>query len=356
MLPFGRIRLARIDSHPKETPSMNWFEKLTGFDEQSPEQVRSQMEIVDSIQLRSRINGRVMRCGRFETPTLGELRQRAAQGSEYLQRTTFSEVVGDVRHFHLDPSHARVLFQVASQFNTLEMADPSVTPEEGVGIYEYDHTQGPTCAIACGAGTIFRNYFVPIRGRFGQTADQQIDCLADVGAFLGNHNSSLWSMRNGYMTPSHHGLQLLNQRLEAMSETQLDHVRSLLRIGLQWDTEVTLAPEAHVVSQAYCSGLPLNYVSHSHDQWEPLARLILEAAYDATLCAAVVNHRAGGSSQVYLTLLGGGVFGNPTSWIVDALLWALKRHANAGLGVEIVSYRSSKPEVQTAVNFWQYTQ
>jgi len=32
--------------------------------------------------------------------------------------------------------------------------------KHGVTRYQHDHTQGPACAIACGAATIYRNYFV----------------------------------------------------------------------------------------------------------------------------------------------------------------------------------------------------
>ena len=55
-------------------------------------------------------------------------------------------------------------------------------PEDGVDRYEYDRTQGPACAIACGAGTIYRNYFVPIDGDIGQTAHRQLNGLADLAA------------------------------------------------------------------------------------------------------------------------------------------------------------------------------
>ena len=37
-----------------------------------------------------------------------------------------------------------------------------MTPEDGVTRYKDDPTQGPACAIAAGAATIYRNYFVPI--------------------------------------------------------------------------------------------------------------------------------------------------------------------------------------------------
>ena len=68
---------------------------------------------------------------------------------------------------HQDPQYAGALFQVASQFNLLEMTSPDVTPEDGVTRYAYDRTQGPACAIAAGAATLYRNYFVPNGGSEG---------------------------------------------------------------------------------------------------------------------------------------------------------------------------------------------
>ena len=54
---------------------------------------------------------------------------------------------------HADSELGGALFQVASQFNLLEMAGPSVSPEDGVTRYGGDHTQGPACAIAAGGRT-----------------------------------------------------------------------------------------------------------------------------------------------------------------------------------------------------------
>lgn len=48
--------------------------------------------------------------------------------------------------------------------------NPGVTPEEGVTRYMHDLTQGPACAIAAGATSIWRNFFVPVDGETGQTA------------------------------------------------------------------------------------------------------------------------------------------------------------------------------------------
>jgi len=55
------------------------------------------------------------------------------------------------------------------------------------------------------------------------------------------------------------------------------------------------------------------------------------------------------SPVVYLTLVGGGVFGNPTGWIVDAVARAVERHADAGLDVVIVSRSRPNPSIAELV-------
>ena len=285
-----------------------------------------------------------MVCGRLETPSLRELRARALERSQSRRGVLkVREVVGDVRNLHLDESAAGSLFQVASQFNLLEMASPSATPEMGIGIYENDHTQGPACAIAAGAGTIYRNYFAMVNGRIGQTAENQIDCLADLCAALGNVDGRLWKMRNGYALATESGLAEISQRLEASSEQQRNELRGYLRIGIQWNTQVTLAGCRHLVSQAYCSALPIAYSRLPPSLWERFARLILEALYEATLSAAVLNAQASGVATVYLTAVGGGAFGNPSEWILAALERALNLHRTTALDVAIVSFRAPNP-------------
>ena len=159
---------------------MDWFTRLTGFRETfySETQVRLQ---VDGSTLRSTVNGKGYGIGHFEMPSLGELRQHVADGSGNAGQLRVSIVTGDVRAIHQRPEFAGALFQVASQFNFLEMVGPSVTPEDGVTRYEHDRTQGPACAMAAGAATIYRNYCVPVGEQIGQTANCQLDGLQDVG-------------------------------------------------------------------------------------------------------------------------------------------------------------------------------
>ncbi len=334
---------------------MTWFEKLTGFREESPTQLRANL-VVEGNLLVSRFNGARFVFGELEIPSLAELRQQVAavrdadstlvrQGKPILVR----EVVADVQRLHADEANAGALFQVASQFNLLEMVSPARTPEEGVGIYEFDATQGPACAIAAGAGTIYRNYFVPVGDQIGQTASKQIDCLADLGLAMGNTDGQLWEMRNGYALASERGLIEIRNRLRKSNEDELNELRGRLRIGLQWNTQVTLEGCKHTVSQAYCSALPVAYSAHPPELWADFAKLILEAAYEATICAAILNRAKAGCNKLFLTLLGGGAFGNDTDWIIAAIERALNLHTNSGLDIVVVSYGSSNPSVRRMV-------
>lgn len=242
------------------------------------------------------------------------------------------------------PENAGALFQVASQFNLLEMTSPTVTPEHGVTRYQCDRTQGPACAIAAGAATIYRNYFAPVGGSHGQTAERQLDGLADVGEALARAldqpAEDLWDMRNGYALCSRAGLDSITTYLGALLPEELYRLRGKLCIGIHQDVEVTDAPSEPrpLVSQAFCSALPVAYSGIPAPYWEAFARLVLEAAYEATMWAAVLNARRGTSNVVLLTQLGGGAFGNHDDWILSAMRRALKLVQACALDVRLVSY------------------
>jgi hypothetical protein len=323
---------------------MDWFEKLTGFQETSYEATRQQLEVIDG-QLRSRVNGRSYGIGTLELVSLRELRQRAAASAVTIGRLTFRNMKGDVRALHQHDEFNGALFQVASQFNLLEMVGPNVTPEHGVTRYQHDRTQGPACAIAAGAATIFRNYFAPCEGQIGQTSTRQLDGLADLGAALAKQlrrpAESLWTMRNGYALCSPDGLDAIGTQLRHLSDSDRDELRSMIRIGLHSDVEVTEGTndgQPRLVSQAFCSALPVSYTGIDASLWQPFAELVLEAAYEATLLAAAVNAEKGHSNIVLLTQLGGGAFGNDTRWIAAAINRALTILQHFAIDVRLVNY------------------
>ncbi|MDF1872977.1 hypothetical protein [Vannielia sp.] len=309
---------------------MDFFERLCGFAETSPEAVYEGLQPEEGGGLRSRVNGRVLQPGVLERVTTRGMGVRPKRG-----KTVVRQVVGEAAALHL--AHPGALFQVASQFNLLEMIGPHRTPAQGITCYESDRTQGPACAMACAAGTIWRNYFVQHGGARGQ-CERQIDTLAALGDALGNDEGDLWDMQNGYALPRPGGLEAVAERING----RVDAYRGLLELGLQRDSEVTLEGGGHRVSQIYCSALPVAYGGAG--PWEPFARLVLEEAYEATLGVA-----ARLKVPVFLTLLGGGAFGNERAWILDAMSRALRLYANAGLEVAVVSYASPDAGVEQMI-------
>jgi hypothetical protein len=103
------------------------------------------------------------------------------------------------------------------------LVGPSVTPEDGVTRYECDRTQGPACAIAAGAATIYRNYFAPVGSGHGQTKDRQIDALAGLGLFpeiifqQSPRRFLVWVMRNT--------VQQRNEAIGRFSATETPDIR-----------------------------------------------------------------------------------------------------------------------------------
>jgi len=102
---------------------MDWFERLTGFREESYEATRAKLRVESGL-LHSLVNGESYGVGEFELASLRTLRERAAAVTGMSGRLKVSVVTGDVRQMHQAPECAGALIQVASQFNVLEMTGP----------------------------------------------------------------------------------------------------------------------------------------------------------------------------------------------------------------------------------------
>jgi len=323
----------------------------------------------------STVTGESYDAGTFTTPSVKELRAQcapllaAAEGKQQLKVSHLAVSPG-VLELHCLDENAGAMIQAASQFNCLEFAGPSVTPEQGVTGYVYDNTQGPACAIACGPGTVYRNYFTRLGpdGRKGQTHDSQINNLQGVidaleaaraGGAAGSHAlpiDHLLRVRNGYVASDNERLAALNEHIGLADR---DALIGELRIGIHSETEVTHetttskleAAKRHKVSQAYCSALSCGYSNGSLQSWEPMATIVQDGTYEATLLAAALEQHTGqGSGRVLLTSIGGGVFGNDDAWIAGAIVRACHRLRDLPLEVVVCHYRSVNPQFKQRID------
>jgi len=345
-------QLGMYTMQPRRRPREEWFTRLFGFEERTGRdsgKTRANFDL-EGTRLTSRANGREFEAGTFTTPSLGELRRgidHAGLRKRLPGPLRVTEVIGDVSALHVQPENHLAAFQVASQFNCLEFVSTDMRPEDGVACYAYDMTQGPACATACGPATVVRNYFAFAGG--GQSSQRQVENLADVEELLGNGTSQFFQVRSGYTLASDSSLGKLNPKLQ--SKELREAVKESLRIGVHADTQVTgcsfgkveLPPDSRqLVTQVLCSACSVSYSRASDLSWEPFASLVLEAAYEGTMMAAVQNalrHDCkGGSRKLFLTALGGGVFGNDNRWIVAAMHRAFEKFRGVGLEVVLVSY------------------
>jgi len=340
--------------------SGDWFADLFGFAEG-----RDYFTARSSLKVSSEPGGQAFiegpfghryGAGIFETPSLQELREMGA-AVRLEGRLSVTNELGDVALKHAMPDNRFATFQVASQLNCLEFVGPSVVPENGVTGYVRDKTQGPACSIACGPATVYRNYFARVQTEDGvsegQTASMQIDNLADMGKLLGNvPKGLLYEVKGGYTMADESQLKRLNTKLEELDAAgRRDELLASLRVGVHDDVMVTssnwgckqLRDPEQTVTQVFGSACAVAYNrSTKRESWTNFASLILEASYEATLWAAVLAAQrhggAHGSKKVFLTCLGGGVFGNSLGWIDHAMRRAFHIFRHYDLDIRIITY------------------
>jgi hypothetical protein len=262
--------------------------------------------------------------GHFTTPTIAELVERvaathAANGGSGKVRLSIlhgAHALTDIGTLQAT-ALAGTLFQVASQFNCLEAPGPRIV---AVRAYLDDHTQGPRASISALPGTLLRHYSAPAAGggRFVQSDERCIDLLADV------FDRSIAVVRSGYLQVSNiHDPEKLAARLvddfERLRVGVHDDVEVLF--GHDWDGPVPARQQR--VAQVLTSTMALG--SYSREDGSPALALarrqVLRGAYLGTLLSALSLQK----STVVLTMIGGGVFGNPRAEIWEAIRWAISQ-------------------------------
>jgi len=268
--------------------------------------------------------GHTWHAGRFEPVAIGTLRERvaaarAAGASGKSARLWVFDGVSpatDIGSLQATAGQG-TLFQVASQFNCLEAPGPRLVP---VKWYVTDPTQGPRASVSAFPATLLRHYAAP--GPDGKRFTQvdgapQIDLLADVC------DPAVARVQNGYL-----GAAVTDPKaLVSALETRFDAIRvgvhdaAQVVLGYNWYGAVEGSAQRRIgqVFTSTVAGGVYGGAALGPHVFEATCQTLLRAAYLGTLLAAASL----GRDRVVLTLIGGGVFGNPIELIWDSIQWAL---------------------------------
>jgi hypothetical protein len=257
----------------------------------------------------------------------------------------------DVAYLQSLPENRDAVFQVASNFNAVEPISEEFNPS-GVSFterYYIDVTQGPIASISAGAAAIarvhapFAENVKPVN-EWSQTKTKQVNTLEGV--------SKHFPITNGYVTltgeepsfPPRHSMEYFQLLLKS---SICYHKRCQVTSGHHNNRglEKTQDP-SQTVDQILCAGLNINQglsgaINRRIPNVETKCRFVLDLAYHSTYISAIVNHR----SHIFLTLVGGGAFGNKLDWIYDSIISAHQRWGKQNTSlrkVTLVLFKSSE--------------
>ena len=309
-----RLSQLRHESQPGDRESVSRLEAAVAADPQGSfgfdEQGWATLEAA----------GACWEAGRFGCPSLHRLRQSLGgmprQGGHKLRLWVLegASLVTDIGALQaIAPPDS--LFQVASQFNCLESPGAYLAP---VSDYFFDPTQGPRASISAYPGTLLRHYSAPDvqGGRFVQQGGgPQLNLLHRVALEGVARVESGYLLSQNIQDPGTFA-QLLQDHFEEIEVGLHEGVRVVF--GANWDGPVVGRRRIAQVFTSTLAGGGYSRIDLSQDHWLLICRQLQRAAYLGTLLGAASL----GQRRVVLTLIGGGVFGNPLPLIWDSILWA----------------------------------
>ncbi len=354
------------------------FEHVTGVKEKDYEKLLIGSS-KDRFWIQNVVTGREWYAGKFCDPSVEELRamveEKVAKEPKHKKAKTeikkkknvpgrFNVVVGysfapdvlreiEVQALQAKPENRGAVFQVASRFECLEGAGEQLTD------YTHNGAQGELAAISALPGTIVRRY-----------ALGPINLLRDL-----EHPAFTLHGRGVVKHLSFQGIDAESLAQAAAFDTDK------VRVGVHLDSCVTfglvdksnrtheLCKDRHQqVIQIYTSAVDMPYrlrALYSNGQMrqiEAIAARMLMSSYEGTILAAGVygeqktrddDKRA--LQQVFLTLMGCGVFRNKLEWVAEAIEYCMDDIIKLGLDVTLVvfngnDYPDTMPEFLNSMN------
>lgn len=245
----------------------------------------------------------------------------------------------DVGAMQADLQYKDAVFQVASNFNALELVGPN-DQMENITKYLLDKTQGPFASLSALPGLIYRHYYMFMnskpQGEWQQTPQRQINFLDQTDI----------PVTNSYVTFGNDVFGITNYAVDKM------------KVGYHRDIQVTFGfmpdfskfekvtnPD-QTVNQVFTAAINFGFGSRNNsivlkrdpNNVKAIAQNIQNAAYEGTIRSAFVH----GKKRVVLTMIGGGVFANDVAWIANAIEKNKELIKQSGMKVELVIFDSSR--------------
>jgi len=233
----------------------------------------------------------------------------------------------------LERKNERVLFQVASNFNGIEAICDDLSPDmpSFTEQYIYDRTQGPIASISAGGAAIARVHAAfyedsQSSDKWCQTSDHQINILKDL--------SEHFPTQNGYV--------ILSGKEPPLPKTQEGQHELFNKIHVCYHENIQVTTGHHtpqalelvniskpIIDQVFCAAINIHQgqsgkFNKAVPDVEERCKFILNSIYASTYISAIAHNR----THLFLTLIGGGAFGNQRKWIYSSILESHLKYAN----------------------------
>lgn len=318
---------------PSLQESMTWFETITGLPEYEwlSRRDESILEAPNGdLQIQNVHTGQRFEAGSFSVHSLEDIAQPTTSNINALPpfelhvRTSHAGLPSvDVANLQAH-AQAGTLFQVASNFNCVEVAHHSVHPDGGnfVSNLAIDSTQGPAASASGGVSAITRvhaPFYDPNinSNDWGQTIHRQVELLGHP--LIAHH----FPVTNGKLI--FHGTEPTDYNPDALFK----HIRIGLHrrvrpyFGLRRPPFMEYFENPPSIDQVFVAALNHRAPKPHPHHLESKTKMLLKAAYHGTYRAAIQCQ----NPQMVLTLIGGGSFANPPAYIAGAIA---EVHASVG--------------------------
>lgn len=361
------------DSGVDVVPRRTAFELVTGVQERDYRRALIGQDVEGQFWIKNTVTNRTWCAGRFIDPSIGELRAMVQEGpvAEPKRKKKrkekegarvpgrFNVVVGysfapaalrqlDVAALQANPENNGAVFQVASRFECLEGAGEDLTS------YTENGAQGELAAISVMPGTIVRRYVLP-----------DINLLRDL-----DHPAFTLHGRGVVKHLSFQGIRAQDLAVAAAFDTNLVRVGvhnsdvsfglvdKRLALGRGHGTH-ELCKEVQEIISIYTSAVDMHVargLGRAETRLaETIARRMLISSYEGTILAAAVygkqKNQGAPRQQLFLTLMGCGVFGNRLEWVAEAIEHCMPDIEALGLDVTLVVFNGNDPRVENMPEF-----